>query len=168
MAPHQRLSAATEEWRRRRAIELHQAGWTGRAIAAALGVVPSAVSNWLRHMREGGLEALRSRRHQTGKRPKLTTEQPQRLLSLLATGAQAQGELGERWTGKRVAGLIQREFGIVYHPEYIPRLLRSLGWTPQQPVTQASQRDEAKIAQFKAEWEAVKRGHKESSEPSSG
>jgi len=63
-------------------------------------------------MRAGGLEAVRSRRHQTGTRPKLTTAQQHRLLSLLATGAQAQGELGARWTGKRVARFIQREFGI--------------------------------------------------------
>ncbi len=44
MAQQHRLSAATEAWRRRRAVELHQVGWTGQAIAAALGVVPSAVS----------------------------------------------------------------------------------------------------------------------------
>ncbi len=158
MAQQQRRSATVEEWRRRRAVELHQAGWTGRAIAEALGVVPSAVSNWLRQVREGGLAALRTRRHQTGKRPKLTVKQQHRLLALLAAGAGTQGEVGERWTGKRVAALIKREFGVTYHPEYIPRLLRSLGWTPQQPVQQATQRNEPKIAQFKAEWEAVKKG----------
>jgi len=159
MAQHQHLSASTEEWRRRRAVELHQAGWTGRAIAAALGVVPSAVSNWLRRVRDGGIEALRTRRHQTGKRPKLTPEQQQRLVVLLQQGAGTQGEVGERWTGKRVAALIKREFGVVYHPEYIPRLLRSLGWTPQQPVKKATQRNEAQITQFKDEWEAIKKGH---------
>jgi transposase len=164
----QRLSAAMEEWRRRRAVELHHTGWTGRAIAAALGVAPSAVSNWLKQVREGGLEALRARRQQTGRRPKLTHEQQQRLLALLTDGAAAQGEIGTRWTGKRVTALIKREFGIVYHPEYIPRLLRALGWTPQQPVTQPSQRDEAKIAQFKADWAEVKKGHTGKGAPSSG
>lgn len=134
MSEQQRKAAMVEEWRRRRAVELHQAGWTGRAIAEALGVGPSAVSNWLRQVREGGMDALRSRRHQTGKRPKLTREQQHRLLALLAAGAGTQGEIGERWTGKRVAALIKREFGGAYHPEYIPRLLRTLGWTPQQPV----------------------------------
>jgi transposase len=168
MGKQQRLSAATEEWRRRRAWELHQAGWTGRAIAAALGVVPSAVSNWLRTVREGGVNALRTRRAQTGRRPKLTDEQKERLLGLLKTGAEAQGAIGERWTGKRVAALIKREFSILYHPEYIPRLLRSLGWSPQQPITQASQRDEPKIAQFKADWDEIKRGRSASNEPLSG
>ncbi len=168
MGKQQRLSAATEEWRRRRAWELHQAGWSGRAIAAALGVGPSAVSNWLRTVREGGVNALRAQRAQTGRRPKLTDEQKERLLRLLTTSAEAQGAIGERWTGKRVASLIKREFGITYHPEYIPRLLRSLGWSPQQPVTQPSQRDEAQIAQFKADWDAIKRGRSASNEPWSG
>src|SRR3712207_3569021 len=99
----QQLSATVEEWRRQRAVDLHQAGWTGRAIAKALGVGPSAVSTWLRQMREGGIEALRTRRHQAGKRPKLTREQQQQLLTLLTAGAGAQGEIGQRWTGKRVA-----------------------------------------------------------------
>src|SRR3712207_6249189 len=128
MKEPQRLSAVTEEWRRFRAMELHHAGWTGRAIAAALGVVPSAVSNWLRKARAGGTEALRTRRHQTGRQPKLSDEQKQRLLVLLRSGAEAHGAVGERWTGKRVANLIKCEFGVTYHPEYIPRLLRSLGW----------------------------------------
>src|SRR3712207_2230695 len=158
MGKQQRLSAATEAWRRRRAWELHQGGWSGRAIAAALGVGPSAVSNGLRTVREGGVTALRARRAQTGRRSKLTDEQKERLLRLLTSSAEAHGASGERWTGKRVAHLIKREFGLTYHPEYIPRLLRSLGWSPHQPVTQASQRDEAKLAQFTADWAAIKRG----------
>lgn len=158
MSEQQRLSAASEEWRRQRASDLHQAGWTGRAIAEALGVVPGAVSNWLRKVREGGRDALRPRRPQRGKRPKLSVAQQQHLLTLLSAGAETPGEIGARWTGKRVVALSQREFGGTYHPEYIPRLLRALGWTPQQPVQQAPQRDEAKIAAFKAQWEAVNKG----------
>jgi len=168
MAQQQRLSAAIEEWRRRRALELYQAGWTGQAIAAALGVGLSAVSNRLKQVHEGGPEALRARRHQTGMRPKLTDEQQQRLLKLLSIGAEQQGAIGERWTGKRVAALIKHEFGVTYHPEYIPRLLRSLGWSPQQPVTQASQRDEDRIAQFQADWSEIKKGRTASNAPSSG
>ncbi len=117
MAGQQRLTAGAEAWRRLRAWDLHQAGWTGRAIAAALGVGPSAVSNWLRKARNGGVATLRSQRQRTGKRPKLTEEQHQRLLELLRAGATAQGDIGDRWTGKRVAALIKREFGVTYHPE---------------------------------------------------
>jgi transposase len=54
--------------------------------------------------------------------------------------------------------LIKREFGVTYHPEDIPRLLCALGWTPQQPVAMASQHDEQKMEQFKADWDGVKKG----------
>jgi transposase len=168
MTKQERLSAQTEAWRRFRALALQRAGWTGRTIADALGVVPGAVSNWLRRVRAGGPEALRSRRQQTGKRPKLTHEQHQHVLTLLNQGAEAHGFVGARWTGKRVAALIKREFGVVYHPEYIPRLLRALGWTPQQPAQQASQRAEAKLTAFMAEWAAVKKGRKRKAAPSAG
>lgn len=47
------------EARRRRAFELSQEGWTGVAIARALGGTEGAVSRWLRRAREGGKEALR-------------------------------------------------------------------------------------------------------------
>src|SRR3712207_46247 len=92
MSEQRGLSAAIEEWRRQRAYALHQAGWTGRAIAEALGVVPGAVSNWLRRVRAGGRAARRSRRRQSGKRPKLTGAQQQHLLTLLSAGAETQGE----------------------------------------------------------------------------
>ena len=46
------------EWRRLRAWASAQEGWSGRAIAQALGVTPGAVSQWLKRAREGGAQAL--------------------------------------------------------------------------------------------------------------
>ncbi len=57
-----------KEWPRLRAWELHGQGWTGRAIAAALGVTPGAVSQWLKRAREGGAQAL-AHRMPPGPRP---------------------------------------------------------------------------------------------------
>src|SRR5581483_10818683 len=61
------------EGRRLRALELHEQGWTGKAIAAALGVSKSAVSQWLKRGREGGPEALRAQ--PPGRAPRLSAEQ---------------------------------------------------------------------------------------------
>ncbi len=47
--------AAIEVWRHWWAWELHQVGWTRRAIAATLGVEPEGVSRWLRTLRAGSL-----------------------------------------------------------------------------------------------------------------
>src|SRR5215468_3781845 len=47
------------EGRRQRAWELKEHGWKQQDIAAALGVTPGAVSQWLSRARQGGVEALR-------------------------------------------------------------------------------------------------------------
>jgi transposase len=139
-SPQQQLN----EWRRLRAWSLAQAGWTGRAIAEALGVTPGAVSQWLKRARAGGAEALRHRLP-PGATPRLTAEQRARLPMLLAHGPEAYGFRGAVWTTKRVAAMIRQEFHVTYHPAHMSRLLRAIGWSVQKPRTRASQRDEAAI-----------------------
>ena len=62
------------EWRRLRAWELHEAGWSGKAIAEALKASQAAVSTWLERARIGGVETLR-RHPPPGRTPKLSAEQ---------------------------------------------------------------------------------------------
>ena len=136
---------APQDWRearRLRAWELKQGGWSHARIAAALGVTPGAVSQWMTRAAAGGIAALR-RRVAPGPRPKLSAGQRAQLPDLLARGAEAFGFAGDVWTTKRVATLIEREFGVRYHPAHVSRLLRAVGWSVQQPVIRATQRDEA-------------------------
>ena len=124
-------------------------------IAAALGVTPGAVSQWLKRATEGGIAALRTRLR-PGRTPKLTAEQRARIPDLLARGAEAYGFVGDVWTTPRVAAVIEREFGVRYHPAHVSRLLRAVGWSVQQPIRRATQRDEAAIAAWYAErWPAL-------------
>lgn len=138
------------EGRRLRALELHEAGWTGKRIAEALGVTAGAVSQWLKRAREGGREALRSH-PPPGPTPRLTAEQRRALPDLLARGAEAFGFVGNVWTTKRVAAIIRRECGVRYHPAHVSRLLRALDWSLQRPIKRASQRKEAAIAAWNEE-----------------
>jgi transposase len=138
------------EWRRLRAWELHQQGWTGKQIAQALAVTKGAVSQWLKRAREHGPSALQHRMP-PGPTPKLTPAQREQLPALLVHGAEAYGFLGELWTTKRVAIVIQREFGVRYHPAHVSRLLRQIGWSVQKPICRAIQRDEAAIARWQTE-----------------
>lgn len=145
------------EARRLRAWELRQHGWSQARIAAALGVTPGAVSQWLKRAAEGGAAALRHR-VAPAPRPKLTAEQRALLPALLARGADAYGFAGDVWTTKRVAAVIEREFGVRYHPAHVSRLLRAGGWSVQQPVPRAAQRDEAAIAAWSRErWPALRK-----------
>jgi transposase len=62
------------EWRRIRALELRQQGWSRRDIATALCAAESAVGRWLTAARPGGREALTSRTGRRGVTPMLTPQ----------------------------------------------------------------------------------------------
>ena len=149
--------------RRWRAVELYQAGWTQRDIAEALGVTKGAISQWLKALEAGGLDALRAQPRPGGP-PKLRADQLRLLPDCLSHGAEAYGFRGEIWTCARVAWVIEQEFGICYHPAHVSRLLKRLQWTPQQPVQRASQRDEAQIEAWRTEvWPELKKRRAKSS-----
>ena len=150
-SPRQQLN----EWRRLRAWALAQDGWSGRAIAHALGVTPGAVSQWLKRAREGGAQAL-VHRMPPGSAPRLTAEQLAQLPTLLSYGAEAYGFLGDVWTSRRVTAVIKQAFGVVYHRAHVSRLLRQIGWSVQKPIRRATQRDEAAIERWTTErWPAL-------------
>ncbi len=145
------------EGRRLRAWELHQQGWKQQDIAAALGVSPGAVSQWLKRGRDGGVARLR-RQPPPGALPRLTLAQVSELKEVLAQGAEAFGFIGEVWTSKRVAAVIKRFFGVTYHRAHVSRLLRTLGYSVPQPVIRATQRDETVIqTRWDERWPALKK-----------
>jgi transposase len=145
------------EGRRFRAWDLHQQGWKQKDIAGALGVSPGAVSQWLKRGREGGVDRLR-RQPPPGAKPRLSADQVAELRDLLAQGAEAFGFIGQVWTSKRVAALIKRVLGVTYHRAHVSRLLRGLGFSVQQPIVRATQRDEAVIAAWWTErWPELKK-----------
>jgi len=156
------------EWRRRRAWELQQQGWTQQHIAQALAVTQGAVSQWLQQARLQGVTALRDH-PAPGAPPLLTSDERALLGALLLEGAEACGFRRDVWTSKRVTQLIKEQFGVTYHPGHVRRLLGQLGFSPQRPLVRATQRDEAAIAAWYAErWAALKKRPCEKTELSSG
>jgi transposase len=149
-----------------RAWQLKHKGWSQRRIAEALGVSEAAVSQWLKRAPEGGPEALRHR-PPPGAPRRLSAEQLAQLPALLQRGAEAYGFRGQVWTRARIAALMQREFGVSYHPRHVGRLCHAIRWSPQTPARRARQRDEAAITRWREEtWPALKRGLRRSSKPS--
>ncbi len=145
------------EGRRRRAWELKQQGWKQTAIAAALGVTPGAVSQWLKRARVQGVDALR-RHPAPGPPPKLTVAQRAQIPAVLERGAEAYGFRGQVWTCKRVAEVIRRTFGVTSHPAHVNRLLHALRHSVQRPVARATQRDERAIqAWWQERWPALEK-----------
>ena len=163
--PH--LTREQMEERRRAGAKQLRAGRLSQAeIARRLGVSRAAVSNWAKQLDKGGLRALWPRKA-SGRPARLTRADQQALRRTLRRGALTAGFPTDRWTLRRIAQVIQREFGVHYHPNYLNRLLDRLGWSVQQPLPRASERDEALIRAWLAQdWPRIKksatvrRGHR--------
>lgn len=140
-----------------RAVELHEEGWTQAAIAKALGVTEGAVSQWMKLARDGGKEALRSKSRR-GQAVRLSKGQVQLLPKFLELGPAAFGFSGELWTCARIARVIEQEFGVVYHPGHVQRLMHRLDWSYQKPIVRAAERDEALICEWlERKWPELER-----------
>jgi transposase len=155
------------EARRSRAWELHQQGWQQTKIAQALGVTPSAVSQWLARARLHGQAALASQ-SRPGRPAQLSAQQRRTLDGLLRQGAEAFGFAGAIWTRRRVARLISEQFAINYTPRHVGRILAQIDWSPQRPIVRATQRDEEAVGAWYAErWPRIKKKHEQKAESSS-
>ncbi len=152
------LTPEQMEERRLAAARLLGQGRLSQAdIARQLGVSRASVCRWAATLAQEGGRGLQARSI-TGRPPRLGGKAWARLGRLLDRGAMAAGFDTERWTLKRIAALIEREFGVNYHPRYLERPLKAHGFSVQRPATRAKERDELVIAVWpKREWVALKK-----------
>lgn len=155
-----RLTPEQLEERRLEAARLLRTGRLSQAqIARRLGVSRMAVSYWAKQLTDSpeGLAALR-RRSKPGRPSRLTDQQWQDLLGVLAQGAMRSGFTTERWTLPRIRTVIERRFGVTYHVDHLSVRLRDLGWTAQIPAIRARERDEELIqAWLDRDWPRIKK-----------
>ncbi|MBL9219165.1 MAG: IS630 family transposase [Opitutaceae bacterium] len=145
------------EHRRQRALALLGEGLPPVEVAERIGVDRRSVRRWKAAARAGGAQALAAK-PAAGRPPKLSPRLRPRLEKLLLGGAQKAGFPQDLWTCPRIAQLIARKFAVRYHVAHVSRLLRSLGWSPQRPVRQARERDEAAIQRWiKTDWPRIKK-----------
>ena len=151
-------TAAELEARRLRAADLLADGKTPDEVAALVGAGQSSVRKWKAALATGGKEALAAKPpppHET----KLDDQQKAELVEILVAGPLASGYRTDLWSCRRVADVVQRRFGVSYHPDHLGRILHELGFSPQKPEQLAHERDEAAIARWrKHDWARIKRG----------
>jgi transposase len=115
------------------------------------------VDRWKKAVREAGKQALAAVPH-PGRASFLSAKQQDDLVQRLIAGAQSQGFDTDLWTCPRVKALIERRYGVAYHVDHIPRLLRALGFTPQKPQRRAIERNEEVIEQWvRKDWLRIKK-----------
>jgi transposase len=96
---------------------LHK-GATLEDAADDVGMSQSTSSRWVTLWNKGGLGLL-TPSFGGSRPPKLDDEQRERLLDLL--------EQGEPWKKQEIQHLLNEEFDVGFHPNYLPRLLDDLG-----------------------------------------
>jgi transposase len=122
------------EQRRFDAVRLVRQGVPQKEVAKRLNVSRQTVSRWTSKQRLLGDEALK-KSARIGRSPELTAEQRELFKSLLARSPRNFGYDGHSWTCPRVARLIESQFGVVYHPGHVWKVLTSLGLRRSSPVS---------------------------------
>jgi transposase len=146
-----------KEGRRIRAWELKKLGWKNQEIAEALGVSKGAVSQWMKRGENGGIKKLRSK-PRPGRKPKLSVLNRIKLAEKLKLGPEHFGFRGEIWNCKRIAWVIKKEFGVIYHPNHVNRVMKAMGWSLQKPKEQDTRRDEIEVNYwYEHKWPEIKK-----------
>jgi len=146
------------EERRLEGGRLLKAGKLSQAeISRQLGVSRATVSDWAKTLETKGIRGLRKVKV-AGTQSKLSQAQKQKLKHMLDRGALAYEFPTDRWTLERVRKLIQQEFEVSYHRNYLNRLLRKLGFSPQKPLPQAVEQEKELVqAWLQRDWPRIKK-----------
>jgi transposase len=148
-------SAAELERRRRLAVQRVRDGMTPVQVATFLGVHPSSVRAWWKAYRQHGAAALTAKPHQ-GRTPYLSPARASQVLGWLRKNPRSFGFATELWTARRVAQLIERKWGIRFHPRYVNAWLSQRGITPQKPQTRPRERDDDAIQRWRrTQWPRI-------------
>jgi len=151
--------ALDRQQRRQEAVQLLENGLSSTAVAAQFGVTDRTVRNWRRRYVDDGAEGLADR-PRPGKACKLSPRQRENLRKRLLKGAVSEGFDTDLWTCPRIQAVILRRFGVEYHVDALPYVLKSLGFTCQKPQLRAVERDEGAITTWIAQdWPRIKKSN---------
>jgi len=151
-------TARSLEYVRRAAVSMvEHGGETPGEAADLLEVSERSVWRWLSAWRAGG-EAGLAPRPGRGRPPKLTAAEAAQVLSWVRRSACDFGFVNERWTGPRVALVLERELGVRMNHRYLVDWLGRRAVTPQVPQRVPAERDDAAVSRWVARrWPRVKK-----------
>jgi transposase len=116
-------------------------------VAEMLNLGEQTVRDYIRAFILKGVDSLVYKRP-PGRPPKLTKTQRRELAKLIEDGPEKAGYESGCWTALMIQDLIERRFGVVYHPHYICELLRNMDFSFQKARFVSDHLDEAR----RIEW----------------
>lgn len=114
--------------------------YSASEIAALLHVHRSTVHEWIQSWNEFGEEGLYEG-HRSGRPAALLPTDRERLIDIVDSGPLAYGLQTGVWTSPIIAGVIEDEFAVRYHPGHVRKLLKAMGFSVQRPTTSLIQAD---------------------------
>jgi transposase len=118
-------------------------GMSVQEVAAMLGWGEQTVRDYRNLFLVKHLASVTYKRS-PGRPSKLTKAQRRDLASVIKAGPQAAGYTSGCWNTPMIQDLIQRRFGVAYHPHYVATLLHNLGFSSQKARLVSDHLNEAK------------------------
>jgi transposase len=145
-------TAAELHRRRKLAIAKLQDGYTVPEIAKFLDVSERAVYGWQAAFREDG-EAGPDAKPPPPRPRKLSRRQERQVLGWFHKNPKSFGFATDLWTGRRVAEVIRRKWGIDFNWRYLLSWLKERRITPQKPQRPAREQDPDAIKRWRThDW----------------
>lgn len=149
MSKYTSLSRLEREERRREAGRMFRAGRTQAEVAKKFNVSRAAACKWYAAWDNNGMEGLDSK-GPPGFPSALDDKNKKKFKDAILKGPLAAGYETDLWTVARLAEALKKTTNVNFGPVRTWQVVRSLGFTPQKPELQARERDEKKIADWKA------------------
>ena len=136
------------EWKRKQGMKLLRSGMKQAQVARKMGVNRRTVYDWKKRIDNN--QDFRNRKKK-GRNSRLTDKQKEELKRIIDGGATNYGFPTDLWTLKRIAAVIEKEFGVHYNTTYIWQLLRVLGYSAQIPIAVAMEKDDEYVKKWLSE-----------------
>jgi transposase len=139
--------------------ELILKGFEDADIAHILDVGESTVGRWRKILCENDNDlASLARKKGSGRPPRLSDDEKQRLKEIILAGAVKAGYPAERWTSRNIADLIRNEFDVEMTSRNVRHILPTLGLSPQMPVVKSHKYSaEAVLRWTRHAWNRIKK-----------
>ena len=122
---------------------------TPQMVSELFGQCHTTLTNWVNKLNEtGNIESLRSVKN-TGRPPKLTTEQKEGIKKILQEDPKQAGIVANIWDGKSLSYYINKRYGVVLKTRACQNLFKELGFRLKRARPVVANGDEVKKEAFK-------------------
>lgn len=139
----------TKEKRNRLIYDRHKEGISQKEIGRLYGLSQSGVSEIIIACQKGIFCLAKETR---GANPRLTKAEKEQLSKdLKEKKATDYGFAADIWDKWSLQVLVEKEFGVKYHENYMWKLMKEIGYSSQKPIKKDYRQDLKKVNEFKNE-----------------